>query len=109
MDDFTSFVDLTDSDMLVLDELKLWLNDESFRPHDYDAFQREIKERFYNAGFRIEVKVYETNYPGVLWFDPEIHERLAGEIDPDQMVYEVTKDILDLGEGGVISTDGVIK
>ncbi len=108
--DVTSFVELTDSDILVIAEVKRIVDAKAKRGSvDRDAHLNEIKDRFYKAGFRVEVKVWTTNYPELIVFETEIHERLAGEIDPDQMVHEVTKDILDLGEGGVISTDGLIK
>lgn len=99
--------DLNDADILALEKVVNILNAKQGKILNLDAFQREAKERFFNAGFRVDVKVYTTNQDRTHAFDIEILERLEGEFDPDQMVYEATNDILDIGEKGVISTKGL--
>lgn len=99
--------DMNDADVLKLEKVIKILNAKMGSRRDVDAFQREAKERFFNAGYRVDVKVYSTTQSDTYAFDIEIQERLEGEFDPDQMVYEATNDILDIGEKGVISTKGL--
>lgn len=77
---------------------------------DIDAWRREVIERSQDIGFVVDVLVYSTTVdgrsaiPGLYAFDFVIKRRLK-EFDPDKQVWEVTKDVLDLGTGGVIKTD----
>lgn len=105
MPDLTSMIDLNDSDILKLEKVVLLLNERQGKSLPLDSFRRECVERFEDAGFRVDVKVYETNTVGVYAFDLEIKDRYEGEFDPDKQVHEVTKDILELGTGGVLKTE----
>jgi len=104
------FPDLNDADILkieaVLDVLQAKYSKTSVL---LDDFPRETKERFWNAGYEVRVDMYDTNIEGVYIPDITIQGRVEGEFDPDQMVWEATNDILDLGEGGVIKSDGGTK
>jgi hypothetical protein len=77
---------------------------------DLDDWRKRIIERSREINFVVDVLVYSTTtdgrtaIPGLYAFDIVIKRRLK-EFDPDQQVSEVTKDILGLGEGGVIKTD----
>jgi len=104
--EMTSMVELHDSDILRLEGVLRLLNANLGQRRNLEDFRREIVDRFAEAGFRVEVKVWQTATDGMFSFDIEIRERLEGRFDPDRMVHEVTRDILDLGEGGVIKTGG---
>lgn len=84
-------------------------------PTDLDAWRNRIIEKSRDCGFVVDVLVFSTTedgvhaIPGLYAFDFVIKRRLK-EFDPDKQVWEVTNDVLDLGEGGVIKTDkGVLK
>jgi len=103
-------IEVNDEDILKIEKVLAKLNEKQGRGGvNLDGFRREAIERFENIGFKVEVKVYETNESGVFAFDLDITDRLEGEFDPDRMVYEATHDILELGEGGVISTEGLLQ
>lgn len=104
MSDLTSMIELTDSDLLKIEGVVKILNARQGKRLNLDAFAREATERFADAGFKATVKTYDTTQQGLYAFDIEINDRLEGQFDPDQMVYEATHDILDLGEGGVIKS-----
>lgn len=73
---------------------------------DYDAFTREIRERFEDIGFQVAVNWWDSNVAGVLIPEIVIRDRTERKpFDYDRQVHEVTNDILELGEGGVIKTD----
>lgn len=73
---------------------------------DYDAFQREIIDKFANLGFKVYVAWWHTNIEGVKQPEITITDRLGKhEFDHDRQVNEVTNDVLGLGEGGVIKSN----
>lgn len=108
MSDLTSMIELNDSDLLKIEAVVKILNDRQGKVLNLDAFAREATDRFAEAGFRVTVKTYDTNQQGLYAFDIEINDRYEGEFDPDQMVYEATNDVLDLGEGGVIKSAPIL-
>ena len=79
---------------------------------ELEAFRTEVVGRFAEIGLVVNVKVYESGAQGGAWeFDIEIAgrtERLAQGFDHERQQWEVRKDILDLGTGGVIKVDGSI-
>ena len=103
-----SLIELNDSDILRLEAVVKILNERQGKSLPLDAFRRECIERFAEAGFKVDVKTYETNQPGLYGFEIEIQDRYEGEFDPDQMVYEATNDVLDLGDGGVIKAAPIL-
>jgi hypothetical protein len=105
--DLSSLIDLNDSDILTIERVVQRLNAKQGQRMSMDGFRREAIDRFADAGFKVNVRAYTTNQEGLYAFDIEIAERLEGQFDPDQMVYEATRDVLDLGEGGVIKTGGL--
>lgn len=99
-----NIADLNDSDILRLEKVFRILESRAGTSRPLEAFRKEIIERFGEAGFKVDVKVWSTNLTGVYQFDIEIQERLEGKFDPDQMVYEATHDVLGLGESGFIKS-----
>lgn len=98
-------IELYDSDILVIEKVYQILQERGASgSRDYDAFDREIKDRFYNAGYVVDVKWFHTNVDGVKRPDIEIVGRVGkqGEFDHDQMQHEVVEDILELGTKGKI-------
>jgi len=99
-------IELYDSDILVVEKILHILQERGHqRSHDRDAFDKEIKERFFDAGYIVDVKWYSTNVAEVYAPDIEIIGRTEkqGEFDHEKMGYEVVNDILELGTGGKIS------
>lgn len=73
---------------------------------EYAAFEIEAKDRFWDIGFVVAVNWYTTNVKGLLMPEIVIKDRTEKkDFDYDQQVREVTDDILDLGDKGVIKTD----
>lgn len=94
----------------VLERLNLIVRDH--KRVSYDAFQREIIERFQDIGFIAKVAWWTGGtedgaaIPGLLLPEITLTDRIeAHEFDHDRKVHEVTHDLLGLGEGGVIATD----
>lgn len=100
----STLIELHDSDILRLEGVLRRLNTRLGTSVPLEGFRKEIIERFGEAGFGVNVRVFETNVQSVYSFEIEICQRLGGAFDPDRMVHEVTNDILGLGEGGVIKT-----
>ena len=81
---------------------------------NYGDFEREIKERFEDIGFIVQVTWFNYAVNGVtqtLSAMPEVTITSRCDpkfvFDPDQMVHEVTSNLLDIpGDSGVIDTSG---
>lgn len=106
-DDVTKGADVLDSEILEIEKVLNTLKARSRgQMRNYDDFQREIKERFAEIGFVVDVVWYETNLAEVKMPEIVIKGRTeAKAFDRDKMVHEVTSDILGTGQGGVIKTD----
>ena len=102
----SSLIDLNDADILSLEAVLRVLNARVGERLPLEAFRKEIVERFGDAGFKVDVKVWTTDAEGVFAFDIQIQDRVSGQFDPDQMVYETTRDVLGLGTEGFIKSDG---
>lgn len=102
--------DLYDSELLAIEDVKATLTARSAGRRDYADFEKEIIDRFREAGFKVSVNWYTfadysgREVEGAFLPDVTIEDRLGPAFDPDQMVHEVTHDLLELGEGGVIDT-----
>jgi len=101
--DLTSGIDLFDSDIVRIERVLAALNAKRGKSIPLEAFRKEVVDRFFQIGLGVDVRVWETNVAGVFAFDIQINSR-SEAFDPDRMVHEVTNDLLDLGEGGVISS-----
>lgn len=105
----TSHVELYDSDLIAIERGPLeWMKAKQMTRVDLEGFRRAVVDQFGSIGFRVEVKVFETDQADVYAFDVEIREKLGRkEFDYDRMVHEVTHNILELPDqdGGVIKAD----
>lgn len=105
-DDMTKTIDILDSEVLQIEKVINILKERSRTRRNYDDFQREIKERFAEIGFVVDVAWYETNQADVKMPEIVIKGRTeAKAFDRERMTAEVTGDVLGFGEGGVIATD----
>jgi hypothetical protein len=98
-------IELYDSDILVVEKVLNIIKERAAqRSHDYDAFDREIKERFHDAGYIVDVKWWSTDQKDLYAPDIEIIGRVdkQGEFDHEKMGHEVVNDLLELGTGGKI-------
>jgi hypothetical protein len=108
--------DLQDSEYLVGEAIvKSLMEKYETRSFTFAEFEREAKDRFYDAGFVVDVTWHRFKKNGVLVPDgraPQID--IVGRAEPttfdhDRKVHEVTSNILDLpGESGVIKSSGAI-
>lgn len=107
-------LDVYDSEMVqILDVLETLRMRAKERRHNYLSFQREIEERFGEIGFLVSVNWHSYAMNKVVQVGSALPEvTITGRVDPsfrfdpDQMVHEVTSNILDLpGQEGVIKTD----
>ncbi len=96
--------DLNDADILRMEGVMKMLKDSQGKVKNLEAFRKEAVERFGEIGFEVDVKVWSTNVEGVYGMEFEILSRLEGQFDPDQMVHEVTNDLL-----GIDPNPGVIR
>lgn len=102
-------LNLYDEDILKLEKVFDWVKQRQQQRMDLEDFRRGAVERFYDAGFKVNVKVYETTEEGVYAFDFEILDRVEREdqFDYDKQVHQVVNNILELPDqdGGWIKTD----
>lgn len=89
-------VELNDSDLLELEKVNKWAAKYSGRRMSIDQFARDLEEKINQAGFKCEVKVFDTDQAEVYAFEVELNGRTFGVFDPDQMVYEVANNVLEL-------------
>lgn len=105
-----TLIEIHDSELLKIESVLKKLNERQYQSSvNLDGFRREAIERFEQIGFQVAVRCFETDVAGVFAFDIDIVDRLAGEFDPDRQVHEVTRDLLDLGEGGVIKSQPIVE
>lgn len=70
---------------------------------DYDAYDRQIKDRFNDIGFDVTVNWYETDQRDVKMPEIQIVGRTdAIAFDREQQRHEIISDVLERGEGGTI-------
>lgn len=108
MSEVSSLIELNDADVIRIEAVLKTLQEKQRKYVALEKFRQEIIERFGLAGFGVKVSVWDTNAESVYHFDIEIERRLEGQFDPDQMVWEATRDVLNIGEGGVIKTSGIV-
>jgi hypothetical protein len=104
--------DLYDHEVERILQLQVRLNDRArYRRHNYNDFDREIREAFAGIGFTVEVNWHEFGVDGQKQDGAMPEVTVTGRTDPshvfdkDRQVHEVTSDLLGLGEEGVIKTD----
>lgn len=76
-----------------------------------EGFEHEAKDSFYKIGFVVDIKWWSTDAPGVYIPEIEILDRVTQEkeFDHEKQAHEVTRDVLNLGEGGIMTFDGKVK
>lgn len=106
-----SIADLYDHEVEQILAVQLALNERATaKRHNYADFEKEIRGRFAEIGFTVNVNwhtfaVGGTPQEGAM---PEV--TITGRTmkinwDPDRQVHEAVHDVLGLGEGGWIKTD----
>jgi hypothetical protein len=105
-------LDLYDHDVEAILQLQMRLNDRArYRRHNYNDFDREIREAFAEIGFTVEVNWHEFAVGGQKQDGAMPEVTVTGRTerhiyDKDRQVHEVTNNILGIpGEDGVIKTD----
>lgn len=108
--DLTQAFNLYDSEVLQIEKVTSRLMERAASRRDYDAFDREIRQRFEEIGLVVKINWWSTNVEGVLSPEVDFVGRTEKHtFDHDQMVHEVTNDILDIGQGGVIKSGEFLK
>jgi hypothetical protein len=100
-------LELLDSEILQIEAVMVALNRKAANGRiNIDAFDKEIVDRFANAGWKVKVDWYSTNVAEVYLPEIVIQDRLKrdndGLFDHERMQAEVQTDILDLGTGGKV-------
>lgn len=104
-----SLIEINDAEIIKIEAVLQKLNArQGLGGVNLEGFRKEAIDRFREIGFEVAVRCYETDQSGCFAFDLDIVDRLAGEFDPEQMVWEATHDVLDLGEGGVIKSAPIL-
>lgn len=107
-------LDLFDHEVEQILQLQLRLNDRArYRRHNYNDFDREIREGFAEIGFTVEVNWHEFAVGGQKQEGAMPEVTVTGRTDPgftfdkDRQVHEVTNNVLGLPEedAGVIKAD----
>lgn len=101
-------IELYDSEIPIIESVLRALNQKVATRTNVDGFDREIKDRFLNAGFEVDIKWWEALVNGEPCLQPEI--TITGRVekqddnlfDHARQAHEVQTDLLDLGEGGLI-------
>jgi hypothetical protein len=107
----TDVLDIYDSEVLAIEQVHLALNDRArARQHNYTAFEAEIRQRFADIGFTVDVNWYEFEVDGVKQDGAMPEVTITGRtdravFDPDRQVHEAVHNILGLpGQEGWIKT-----
>lgn len=106
-------LDLYDHEVEEILQLQLKLNDRArHRRHNYNDFDREIREAFAEIGFTVAVNWHEFEIAGQKQEGAMPEVTVTGRTDPsfvfdkDRQVHEATHNVLEIpGEDGVIKTD----
>lgn len=109
----TAPLEVLDSEVDEITKVLAVLQDRAkLRAHNYDAFEREIRSRFEDIGFTVDVNWHSYAIGGVVQVGSAMPEiTVTGRLstfDPDRQVWEVTQNILDLPgqeKGEIIKTD----
>lgn len=106
--EISSQIDLLDSDVLAIEEAVKPLQAKRGQRMHMESFRKEILDRFAEQGFKVDVKVWDTDQPGVYAFDIDIVARMEPQpFDVERMQHEVRNDLLGLDNGakGLIVPD----
>lgn len=109
----SDIADLYDTEVEQILQVQERLNDRArHRRHNYNDFDREIREAFAEIGFTVEVNWHEFAVGGQKQDGAMPEVTVTGRtdesrvFDKDRQVHEVTHNVLGIpGEEGVIKTD----
>ena len=105
-----SMIDLYDTDILRIERVVETLKERTANSVDMEGFRLEVIDRFAKIGLVVNVKMYDTNEPGVYIPEIEINGRTeAIEFDRDQQTWEVTHDVLGIDQPGIVTEGGGFK
>lgn len=100
-------VDTYDTEVRDLGNTQDALQSDIGKATNLEDWRKRAISQFEAIGFVVSPKIWYTEQEGTYAFDFEIVGRTEEfHWDPDRMVHEVTGDVLETGEGGVISTGG---
>lgn len=93
--------DIQDSEILELEHLLDFFSQRSGQRRDYDAFQREIEDRFHAIGWAVDVIWAEYAIDGVKQEGYQPLIEVVGRVDRtpfdhDRKVHEITRNLLEL-------------
>jgi len=98
-----SLVDLYDSDILVIEEVFKRIQASEGQSRDMEGFRLEVVERFAEAGFKVDCRMWSSDVPGVYLPEIVIQDRMKPTpFDHSRQSWEVQNDILDIEGGGVV-------
>lgn len=100
-------IEIHDSEILKVEKVMKKLKERALTPRNYQHWENEAIERFWDIGFRVDIKWWETDVDGMLMPEIEIRERVEKPFDPDQQVHEVVNNVVGLpdAETGFIKTN----
>lgn len=106
-------IDLYDHEVLAIERVHLELQDRArAKEHNYNDFEAEIRNRFAEIGFTVDVNWYRFEIDGVEQDGAMPEITITGRADPghefdhDRQVHEAVSNILQLpGQEGWIKTD----
>lgn len=108
--DLTQGFQLYDHEIVAVEKVALKLRERAGLPRTLDDFDREIRQRYEDIGLVVKVNWWSTNVEGTFMPEVEVVGRTEKhEFDHDEMVHEVTNDLLGLGTEGVIKSDKVLR
>jgi hypothetical protein len=116
MNHFSDGSPLYEADKIKFKEIVRKINEKAFRVGDRDALEREIIERYYEAGYLVTVVWEQPLDPGVIPWDSMVPGVIPeGRVNPEpfdheRQSWEVQHDILGVDETpGAMQRDGSIR
>lgn len=108
--DLTRAFQVYDHEVLKIEKVLERLRQRASSRRVLDDFDREARQRFEDIGFVVKINWYETNVEGTFMPEIEVVGRTERhDFDHDRMVHEVTGDLLETGNGGVIKSGEFLK
>ena len=90
-----------DWEILLMEKVLHKLNQKTVLPQDIELFHQEVKERFAEINWRVEVQLYDTTQEGTYIMRLILQGRITpivptGESDFERRQWEVRQDILEI-------------
>jgi hypothetical protein len=98
--------EIHDTEIIEAEKIIKMMQDKAHARVNYQAWNDEMTERMAAIGFLVDIKWWHTNVDGTKSPVIEIIGRTGRQVefDHDRQRHEVVHDVLDFGEGGIIST-----